>query len=58
MVRLKVRHTPAAEVRDILTYSPVLRAVPWETFYVNEGTKGPMVWQAKRIALWIKDEKG
>lgn len=58
VVRLKVRNAPAAEVRDILKYSPVLRAVPWETFYVKEGGKGPMVWQAKRIPFWIKDEKG
>jgi len=58
VVRLKVRNTPAAAVRDILKYSPVLRAVPWETFYVKEGAKGPMVWQAKRISFWIKDEKG
>jgi SRSO17 transposase len=58
VVRLKVRNTPAAEVREILEHSPVLRAVEWETFYVKEGAKGPMVWQAKRIPFWIKDEKG
>lgn len=56
--RLKVRNTSAAEVRDILTYSPVLRRVPWEKFYVQDGTKGPMVWEVKRIPFWIKDEDG
>jgi SRSO17 transposase len=57
-LRLKVRNTPAAEVQEILEHSPVLRAEAWESFYVKEGAKGPMVWQAKRIPFWIKDEKG
>ena len=56
--RLKVRNTPAVEVRNILTWSPVLRAVPWERYRVKDGTKGPMVWEAKRIPFWIKDEHG
>jgi SRSO17 transposase len=56
--RLKVRNTPAAEVREILKHSPVLRKVPWERFRVKDGSKGPMVWEAKRIAFWIKDENG
>ena len=56
--RLKVRNTPAVEVRNILTWSPVLRGVPWEQYHVKDGTKGPMVWEAKRIAFWIKDENG
>jgi hypothetical protein len=55
---LKVRNTPAAEVRDILKHSPILRKVPWERFHVKDGSKGPMVWEAKRIAFWIKDENG
>jgi SRSO17 transposase len=56
--RLKVRHTTAAEVRDILKHSPILRQVPWERFQVKDGSKGPMVWEAKRIPFWIKDENG
>jgi len=56
--RLKVRNTPAVEVRNILTFSPVLRKIPWEPCRVKDGTKGPMVWEAKRIAFWIKDENG
>ena len=56
--RLKIRNTPAVEVRNILTWSPVLREVPWEQYHVKDGTKGPMVWEAKRIAFWIKDENG
>ena len=56
--RLKVRHTPACEVRDILKYSPILRRVPWVAYHVKDGEKGPMVWEAKRIAFWIKDQRG
>jgi SRSO17 transposase len=56
--RLKVRNPPAVEVRNILTYSPVLRKVAWERFRVKDGEKGPMIWEAKRIELWIKDEHG
>ena len=56
--RLKVRHTPACEVRDILKYSPVLRRVPWVAYHVKDGEKGPMVWEAKRAAFWVKDKRG
>jgi SRSO17 transposase len=56
--RLKVRHTPAAQVREILKHSPILRRVPWEKYRVKDGEKGPMVWEAKCIPFWIKDEDG
>jgi len=56
--RLKVRNPPAVEVRNVRKYSPVMRKVPWERFRVKDGEKGPMVWEAKRIPLWIKDENG
>ncbi len=55
--RLKVRHTPACAVRDILKYSPILRRIPWEAYHVKDSEKGPMVWEAKRIAFWVKDER-
>jgi SRSO17 transposase len=56
--RLKVKHTPACEVRDLLKYSPVVRRAAWQTYRVKEGTKGPFVWEAKCVPLWIKDERG
>lgn len=56
--RLKVRNTPFAEVREILKHSPMLRRVPWVTYRVKDGEKGPMVWEAKAIPFWIKDEDG
>jgi SRSO17 transposase len=57
-LRLKVRHTPAGEVRNLLTCSPRLRRVPWQLYRVKDGQKGPMVWEAKRVAFWLKDEAG
>ncbi len=56
--RLKVRNTPACEVRNVLTYSPKLRRVPWVRYRVKDGQKGPMVWEAKCLSVWIKDENG
>jgi hypothetical protein len=45
-------------VRDILKYSPILRRVPWVAYHVKDGEKGPMVWEAKGVPFWIKDERG
>ena len=56
--RLKVKHTPACEVRDLRKHSPLVRRIPWQTYRVKEGTKGPFVWEAKCVPLWIKDEQG
>ena len=56
--RLKVRNTPACEARNVLTYSPKLRRVPWLRYRVKDGEKGPMVWEAKCLPVWIKDENG
>lgn len=56
--RLKVRNPKPTEVRAILKHSPVMRKVSWEPFRVKDGSKGPMVWEARRIPFWIKDEKG
>lgn len=57
-VRLKVRNTPAAEVRNLLTCSPILRRVAWQPYRVKDGEKGPMIWEAKCVPFWIKDEQG
>lgn len=56
--RLKVRNTPFAEVGEILKHSSILRRQPWAPYRVKDGEKGPMVWEAKCIPFWIKDEDG
>jgi len=56
--RLKVKNNPPVEVRNILTFSPLLRKQAWKSYHVKDGTKGPMVWQAKRLMVWRADENG
>ena len=56
--RLKVKHTPACEVRDLRPHSPLVRRIRWQKYRVKEGTQGPFVWEAKGVPLWIKDENG
>ena len=56
--RLKAKHNPKVEVRNILAYSPLLRKVPWQDYDVKDGRKGPMVWQAKRLRVYLADEHG
>ena len=56
--RLKVKNNPPAPVRDIVRSSPILRRQPWQTYHVKEGTKGPQVWEAKHLPVWLKDENG
>jgi len=56
--RLKVRNAPACEVGNVLAHSPTGRRVPWTRYRVKDGEKGPMVWEAKCIPVWIKDENG
>ena len=56
--RLKVKNNPPVEVRNILTFSPLLRKQAWKSYHVKDGTKGPIVWQAKRLTVWRADENG
>ena len=56
--RLKVKNNPRVEVRNILSYSPVMRARKWKDYYVKDGSKGPMVWQVKHIKVYLADEHG
>ncbi len=56
--RLKVQTNPTVEVRNILTYSPFMRRQPWQRYRIKDGTKGPIVWEAKRILVWLHDANG
>ena len=35
-----------------------MRKIPWQDYYVKDGSKGPMVWQAKRLKVYLADEQG
>lgn len=56
--RLKIKNNPRAKVRDLLEHSPILRREPWVRYRVKDGAKGPMIWEAKRIMVWLPDAKG
>ncbi len=56
--RLKVKNNPPVEVRNILTFSPVLRKQPWKSYRVKDSTKGPVVWHVKHLIVWRADEQG
>ena len=56
--RLKVKNNPPVEVRNILTISPLLRKQAWKSYHIKDGTKGPMVWQAKRLIVWRAEQDG
>jgi len=56
--RLKAKNNPRVQVRNILSYSPVMQARKWKDYYVKDGSKGPMVWQVKHIKVYLADEHG
>jgi SRSO17 transposase len=56
--RLKVKNNPKVEVRNVLPYSPKMREIAWQDYYVKDGSKGPMVWQAKRLMVYLADAEG
>ena len=52
--RLAASARPASEVRDLLRCSSALTGQPWERFHVKDTTKGPAVWEAKVVPLYLK----
>jgi len=56
--RLKVKNNPRVEVRNILSYSRRMQQQPWINYRVKDGTKGPMLWQAKHLLVYLADEHG
>ncbi len=56
--RLKLKNHPPVEVRNIAAHSALFRRDDWHTYHVKDGHKGPMVWKAKRIKVWLRDENG
>jgi SRSO17 transposase len=56
--RLKVKNNPTSEVQNVAAHSPLLRRVGWQNYRVKDGSKGPMVWQVKRLTVWLEDDDG
>jgi SRSO17 transposase len=56
--RLKVKNNPTVEVRNASAYSPLFRRDEGQNYRVKDTSKGPMVWQVRRIRVWLEDEQG
>lgn len=56
--RLKVKNNPKVQVRNILSYSPLMRKIAWQDYYVKDGGKGPIIWQARRLMVYLADAQG
>jgi hypothetical protein len=52
--RLKAKNPPLSTVADLLSYSPILRKIPWEKFHIKDTKKGPMVWEAKACPIYLR----
>jgi SRSO17 transposase len=46
----------ALSLKDHLESSPAFSAQPWQIYHVKDTDKGPMVWEAKRVTITLKDE--
>jgi len=49
---------PAQSVEHLLEHHPALKNQPWVPYYVKQGEKGPIVWEAKHAMITVKDENG
>lgn len=56
--RLVSGSRPPLEVGNLLRFSPEVRDQPWKPYRVKDGCKGPMVWEAKHLLVYPKDENG
>src|SRR5665213_1436381 len=52
------RGVAASRVDDLVRHSPVFRDQPWETYFIKEGEKGPIVWEAKFVAEFYLSDAG
>ena len=58
MPRVSSGSPRARSVKKLLEHDPRLRDQPWNRYYLRDGTKGPMVWEAKHTCFYPKDEDG
>ncbi len=56
--RLKAGSLPARSVAHHRQYSPVLREQEWVRYYVKDGEKGPIIWEAQHAMISPADEDG
>ena len=54
--RLKKPAPTPITVENMMRYSPQVRAIPWEKFYLKDTAKGPAVWEAKAVPVYLQRE--
>lgn len=52
--RLTAQSPTTSFVKDLYKSSATLREIPWERFHIKNTHKGPMVWDAKAVAFYLK----
>jgi len=52
--RLKKQAPTPITFENMLRYSPQVRALPWEKFYLKDSEKGPVVWEAKAVPVYLQ----
>lgn len=50
---MKVKSPAASRVDNLCRFSPAFRKQPWRKFYVKDGEKGPIVWEAKFATFYV-----
>jgi SRSO17 transposase len=55
---LMVQTNPMITVANVLAHSPKVRGLKWNKYVVNDSTTGPLVWEAIRIPVWLRDDRG
>lgn len=55
---LMVQSNPMSEVQMVLAHSPRVRCQTWVPYQVFESTKGPQVWEARRLLVHLKKPDG
>jgi len=56
--RLRSDASSPVSVRDLLEHSPAVRDQPWVGYYIKDGEKGPIVWEAKQTRVVMKNAEG
>lgn len=56
--RLIARSRAPRSVKDLAETHALLREQEWKQYYVKDGDKGPLVWEAKRTRIVMKNDDG
>ena len=43
---------------DLVQHNDIFTNQSWDTWHIKDGEKGPIVWQVKYAAIWVRDQNG